>query len=140
MRGLFFRIKYEPMHLYAEKMKDSYNSIEYKKLDLSKNKNVKTASNYVEQEKRIDDLVRLYQQLVVKDVNDINKMIQEMEETDKKRSKKWSGIGVCITDFNPERMNIQFMYGPPTEPIGHIITSGSGSGANPGGGGGGRGR
>ena len=142
MGGLIFRIKYEPMNLYANKMMDSYKSIEYNKLDLSKNTNVKTASNYVDQEDRINDLVLLYKSLVTKDVKDIKNMIQEMEESDKNRSRKWNGRGICISDFDPGRMHVEVMYGPPRGFIADRLNPNDFIGGNgvAGGGGGGGGR
>lgn len=129
---LLFKIKYDPMNNYAEKMKEPFNSVEYGEPDFSANTNVKTIDNYLEQEKKIKELTENYCELVKKDSEDLKKMIEEMKRDDEKRSKKWIDQHI----FNPG-CNVNYvMYGPPNndvvprtilgESAGNIVSGGRG--------------
>lgn len=132
MGKLLFKIKYEPMRHYANRMIQPLNSIDYTKPDFNSNKNVKTIDNYLKQEEKIQNLMNLYHSLVKKDSKDLAKMIDEMERTDENRSKKWQSISRFIPGCNINEV----LYGPPQNRPGITIQEN----VNPGGGGGGTGR
>lgn len=126
MGRILFHIKYDPMRSYADKIKKELDGVEYERPDLSANRNVQTIHNYLDQEERIHNLMILYRRLVVKDANDIRKMVSEMEEREEKRAGIWRN-----RIFNPGLNQNICVYGPPpikTSPIDVLRTPASGNG------------